>query len=87
MEHDEMKVFKVNDLVSRSRDLNQRLICVQNSVFVEFADFSSVNAFLKADPKPAWDGKDLLIMSKYVIVACDYLRYSICLFTGRSIAT
>jgi hypothetical protein len=40
-------------------------------------DFSSVNVFLKANPKPAWDGKDLLIMSKYVIVACHYLRYSI----------
>ena len=37
---------------------------VQGSVFVEFADFKSVEAFLNADPKPAWDGKELLIMSK-----------------------
>ena len=36
----------------------------QGSVFVEFADFKSVEAFLNADPKPAWDGKELLIMSK-----------------------
>ncbi|KXN92548.1 hypothetical protein AN958_05403 [Leucoagaricus sp. SymC.cos] len=36
----------------------------KGSVFVEFTDFSSVGAFLKADPKPAWDGKELLIMTK-----------------------
>ncbi|KAF5353435.1 hypothetical protein D9756_008032 [Leucocoprinus leucothites] len=36
----------------------------KGSVFVEFADFSSVENFLKADPKPTWDGKELLIMSK-----------------------
>ena len=39
---------------------------MQGSVFVEFADFKSVEAFLNADPKPAWDGKELLIMSKCV---------------------
>lgn len=36
----------------------------QNSVFAEFVDFSSVDAFLKADPKPTFEGKELLIMSK-----------------------
>ena len=41
-----------------------RCDAMQGSVFVEFADFKSVEAFLNADPKPAWDGKELLIMSK-----------------------
>lgn len=36
----------------------------QGSVFVEFADFKAVGAFLNADPKPTWDGEELLIMSK-----------------------
>lgn len=36
----------------------------KNSVFAEFVDFSSVDAFLKADPKPTFEGKELLIMSK-----------------------
>ncbi|KAF9450511.1 hypothetical protein P691DRAFT_758105 [Macrolepiota fuliginosa MF-IS2] len=36
----------------------------KGSVFVEFADFSTVEAFLKADPKPTWEEKELLIMSK-----------------------
>ncbi len=36
----------------------------QGSVFVEFADFQSVEAFLNADPKPTWEDKELLIMSK-----------------------
>jgi hypothetical protein len=40
---------------------------VQGSVFVEFSDFSSVEVFLKADPKPSWNGEDLLIMTKYVL--------------------
>ena len=39
---------------------------VQGSVFVEFTDFKSVNAFLNAEPKPTWEGKELLIMSKYI---------------------
>ncbi len=38
----------------------------QGSVFVEFSDFKSVDAFLNADPKPAWNGEDLLIMTKCV---------------------
>lgn len=36
----------------------------KGSVFVEFADFKSVDAFLKADPKPVWNGEELVIMSK-----------------------
>ncbi|KAG6876145.1 hypothetical protein C0992_000696 [Termitomyces sp. T32_za158] len=36
----------------------------KNSVFAEFADFATVDAFLKADPKPTFEGKELLIMSK-----------------------
>jgi lupus La protein len=31
-------------------------------------DFKSVEAFLNADPKPSWDGKELLIMSKEAYV-------------------
>jgi len=37
---------------------------LQGSVFVEFADYKSVEAFLHADPKPTWNGEELLIMSK-----------------------
>ena len=33
-------------------------------MFAEFADFKSVEAFLSADPKPTWEGEELLIMSK-----------------------
>lgn len=43
------------------------LSAIQGSVFVEFAEYSSAEAFLKADPKPTWDEKELLIMSKYVL--------------------
>ncbi|KAG8701687.1 hypothetical protein FRC11_011968 [Ceratobasidium sp. 423] len=35
-----------------------------NSVFVEFDDFSSVKSFLEADPKPTFEGTELLTMSK-----------------------
>jgi lupus La protein len=31
-------------------------------------DFKSVEAFLNADPRPSWDGKELLIMSKEAYV-------------------
>jgi lupus La protein len=37
---------------------------LQGSVFVEFEDMKTVEAFLNADPKPSWDGTELLIMSK-----------------------
>lgn len=40
----------------------------QGSVFTEFVEYKSVEAFLNADPKPAWDGKELLIMSKEAYV-------------------
>lgn len=43
-----------------------KLMYTQGSVFVEFADMSSVTRFLESDPKPTWDEKELLIMSKYV---------------------
>lgn len=36
----------------------------KGSVFVEFDDMSSVEKFLNADPKPTWNGQELLIMSK-----------------------
>ncbi|KAL0060899.1 hypothetical protein AAF712_012292 [Marasmius tenuissimus] len=36
----------------------------KNSVFVEFTEPSGVQAFLSADPKPTFDGKELLTMSK-----------------------
>lgn len=36
----------------------------KGSVFVEFAEMKSAEAFLSADPKPSWDGAELLIMSK-----------------------
>ena len=36
----------------------------QGSVFTEFVEYKGVEAFLNADPKPAWEGKELLIMSK-----------------------
>ena len=38
---------------------------LQGSVFVEFNDFESVDKFLKADPKPTWEDKELLTMTKY----------------------
>ncbi|KAK7518115.1 RNA-binding La domain protein [Phyllosticta citriasiana] len=36
----------------------------KGSVFVEFEDEATQQAFLKLDPKPKYEGKDLLIMSK-----------------------
>lgn len=44
----------------------QVLTCEQGSVFVEFDDMSAVDRFLKAEPKPTWEGKELLIMTKSV---------------------
>ena len=55
---------------SRSASLYWRLaginllVSLQGSVFVEFTDASSVDAFLNADPKPSWNGEELLIMTK-----------------------
>jgi len=37
-------------------------------VFTEFVEYKSVEAFLNADPKPTWDGKELLTMSKEAYV-------------------
>ena len=36
----------------------------QGSVFVEFADMSAAERFLSTDPKPSWNGSELVIMSK-----------------------
>lgn len=36
----------------------------KNSVFVEFKNKAGLDAFLNADPKPTFDGKELLTMSK-----------------------
>lgn len=33
-------------------------------MFCEFANFDDVNKFLEADPKPQWNGGDLITMSK-----------------------
>jgi lupus La protein len=49
-------------MLCRSRVTSQNTL--QGSVFVEFADFASVGAFLNADPKPSWNDQELLIMSK-----------------------
>ncbi|TFY80739.1 hypothetical protein EWM64_g3278, partial [Hericium alpestre] len=38
------------------------------SVFVEFSNFETVDAFLKAEPKPSWEGKELLTMTKEAYV-------------------
>ena len=46
----------------------------QGSVFVEFDDMSAVEKFLNADPKPTWEGKELLIMSKCVRIISFSLR-------------
>ncbi len=40
----------------------------QGSVFAEFVEYKSVEAFLNAEPKPAWEGSELLIMSKEAYV-------------------
>lgn len=66
MRRDEKKQFKVSfPLFYLS--VHQCVIFHQGSVFVEFADSTSVDAFLKADPKPTWEGKELLTMSKYAL--------------------
>ncbi|KAF8056037.1 hypothetical protein FPV67DRAFT_1534911 [Lyophyllum atratum] len=54
------KYGKTNAVRMR-RDENKKF---KNSVFAEFADFDHVEAFLKSDPKPSWDGEELLIMTK-----------------------
>ncbi|KEP49995.1 fungal family LA-motif protein [Rhizoctonia solani 123E] len=51
---------KVNAV--RMRRTEQKVF--KNSVFVEFDDFSSVKSFLEADPKPSFEGTELLTMTK-----------------------
>ncbi|THH20958.1 hypothetical protein EW146_g527 [Bondarzewia mesenterica] len=55
------KYGKVNAVRMRRKDGTKEF---KGSVFTEFAEFSSVDAFLKADPKPSWEGTPLIIMSK-----------------------
>jgi len=38
----------------------------KGSVFAEFTDFETIDKFLNADPKPTWEGKELLVMTKCV---------------------
>ena len=45
-------------------NIAEALVVMKGSVFVEFADASSVDAFLNADPKPSWNDEELLIMTK-----------------------
>ncbi|KAN0138525.1 hypothetical protein V8E53_003513 [Lactarius tabidus] len=40
----------------------------KGSVFAEFVEYKGVEDFLNADPKPVWDDKELLIMSKEAYV-------------------
>lgn len=40
----------------------------KGSVFTEFVEYKGAEAFLNADPKPVWDDKELLIMSKEAYV-------------------
>ncbi|KAK0445634.1 uncharacterized protein EV420DRAFT_1622634 [Desarmillaria tabescens] len=47
--------------VRMRRDEHKRF---KGSVFVEFTEMSGVETFLNADPKPTWEGKELVIMSK-----------------------
>ena len=48
----------------------------KGSVFVEFATQDSQKKFLERDPKPTWNGHELLIMSKtaYVDDKCSQIR-------------
>lgn len=55
------KYGETNAVRMRRVDGNKQF---KGSVFVEFADMKSAQDFLHADPKPSWDGKELLIMSK-----------------------
>jgi len=57
-------------------------------VFVEFDDMSAVERFLKADPKPTWEDKELLIMTKSAIPPCASDPVFFFTFNaGRSTAT
>ena len=66
MRRDENKKFKVPycwQLVMLLSLNNE-----QNSVFVEFTEPSGVEAFLNADLKPTFDGKELITMTKFVFI-------------------
>ncbi|KAJ2921280.1 hypothetical protein H1R20_g15815, partial [Candolleomyces eurysporus] len=58
--------YGVINSVRMRRDENKKF---KASVFAEFADFETVDKFLKAEPKPTFEGKELLIMSK--VDYCD----------------
>jgi len=38
----------------------------KGSIFTEFTDFETVDKFVNADPRPTWEGKELLVMTKCV---------------------
>ncbi|KAF8522761.1 hypothetical protein BU17DRAFT_64220 [Hysterangium stoloniferum] len=52
---------KVSAVRMRRMDQTKKF---KGSAFCEYADMDSVTRFLEADPKPQWDGEDLLTMSK-----------------------
>ena len=56
------KFGNVNAVRMRRMDKSKEF---KGSVFVEFTDFETVDEFLNADPRPAWEGKELLIMTKW----------------------
>ena len=64
MRRDDAKKFKVCSAEPLITSII--LTTLQGSVFVEFKELASVEKFLKADPKPQWNGTELLIMSKCV---------------------
>lgn len=75
--------FGVTNSVRMRRDEHKKF---KGSVFAEFADFDTVDKFLKADPKPTWEGKELLIMSKCVSFLCSSCLVLKCK-TGATTAT
>ena len=60
---DDTKKFKVRFLFY-AFGLGGSHAVSQGSVFCEFANFDDVAKFLEADPKPQWQGTELLTMSK-----------------------
>jgi hypothetical protein len=58
---DFFNTYGATNSVRMRRDENKKF---KTSVFAEFADFETVDKFLKADPNPTFEGKELLIMSK-----------------------
>ncbi|KAJ3510261.1 hypothetical protein NLJ89_g4779 [Agrocybe chaxingu] len=53
--------YGVVSAVRMRRDEHKKF---KGSVFTEFTEFDTVKKFLEADPKPTWNGNELLIMTK-----------------------